>query len=169
MGMTMNRYPVQFDIDIVKRPDLKKLGFRFEKPAGAALKELKITEISPDGLLHEVNEQNIAAGRWHMVVLTGMCVCQCNDVRDNDTLIAEELKNATGNLKLMIRRPEAAQNAMGKMKQKMNMLSAMMQSDQVSRASQSRASRSGASTPSRSGNFSRSRSPLSQEARAKAA
>jgi len=101
--MQMTRYPERFEVRVEKR-DGCKLGFRYEKPTGQP--ELKITAVTKDLLLDEANNKNVTRGLWHIVAMPGMRVEAVNDFEGEDQVLADELKESTGDLVLRIRRAE---------------------------------------------------------------
>ncbi|CAE8639470.1 unnamed protein product [Polarella glacialis] len=97
-----------FEVELSKRAaddTLRKLGFKFEKPGGHGLKELKITEVGKDGLLAEANNKQAELGLFHYVVASDMRISKVNDVEGDASLISEELKTAEV-VKIQIRRAE---------------------------------------------------------------
>lgn len=115
--------PENFTIDIAKRPGARKLGFKFEKPANDRLKELKITEVTKDGLLDEANRRLMAEGHHHLCALSGMRIEAANGVSGDGTLIAEELRKCD-KVTLKIRRAAAASTAKLKVQDKIKLMNA---------------------------------------------
>ncbi|CAE8649397.1 unnamed protein product [Polarella glacialis] len=108
VAMEIIRYPASFEVELSKRAaddTLRKLGFKFEKPGGHGLKELKITEVGKDGLLGEANNKQAELGLFHYVVASDMRISKVNDVEGDASLISEELKTAEV-VKIQIRRAE---------------------------------------------------------------
>jgi hypothetical protein len=120
---TMLRYPEIFEVTIVKREGMRKLGFKFEKPANNSLLELRITEVAKDGLLDEVNRANMRSSRHHHVVLPGMRIEAANEAEGDCLKIAEELRHCD-RVVMRIRRAAAVQMAQAKVGRQMKMLSA---------------------------------------------
>jgi len=89
------RYPEMFTARLTKNN--RRLGFRFEKPTSAVdskgrSKELRITEICPDGAVPDYNREMALADRHHYVLLPDMRITQANDIVGDGGEIAEELK-----------------------------------------------------------------------------
>jgi len=106
--MTIMRYGDRFKVELRKRKNQKRLGFKFGKHHGkgeADLKDLKITEVGTSGLLHELNETAISRELWNLVVLPGMKIEAVNSIKGSASQMAEELKTAD-NVQLLIRRAE---------------------------------------------------------------
>jgi len=118
------RYPEVFHTELVKRADARKLGFKFEKPANAALVELKVTEVAKAGLLDEVNRQHMINHCHHKVVLPGMRIEAANEVEGDCFKIAEELRKCE-TVVLRIRRAGATTSALSKVGKAMALRSAM--------------------------------------------
>jgi len=85
------RYPQIFTVKLTKNG--RRLGFKFERPpVGVDSKEVRITEICPDGALPDYNKEVVTAGRHHCAVLPDMRITQANDIVGDGGEIAEELK-----------------------------------------------------------------------------
>jgi len=121
--MKVMQYPENFTIDIEKRPGARKLGFKFEKPANDKLRELKITEVTKDGLLDEANRRRMAEGHHHLCALSGMRIEAANDVSGDGTQIAEELRRCD-KVTLKIRRAAAVAQAKLKVQNQIRLLNA---------------------------------------------
>lgn len=117
------RYSEVFETRLEKKEGLRKLGFKFEKPANAALVELKITEVGKGGLLDEVNRAHMLNKMHHKVVLPGMRIEAANEVEGDCFKIAEELRKCD-NVVLRIRRAAATQAALSKVGKAMALRSA---------------------------------------------
>merc|ERR1712110_870431 len=99
--LRMVRYPEQFHVDLVKRENAGKWGFRFGKSQGG----LRIADLSSDGLLREYNEVRMAQGLFHLVVLPGMWIEAANGVEGNLMQIKEEIRQSDS-LHLRFRRAD---------------------------------------------------------------
>merc|ERR550514_1104515 len=119
--MMICRFPERFDVELKKGG--RKLGFKFEKPSNQTLPELRITEVLKEGVLAECNNTQINQSRWHHVVLPEMRIEAVNEVEEDATKIAEELRQCAV-AKLRIRRSEAMQAAKQKMQMRLNLLKA---------------------------------------------
>jgi len=122
--MRVVRYPDAFHVELLKRPEMKKYGFKFEKPSNAKLAELRITDMSETGLLEEVNRRHISEGLHHLVVTPGMRIIAANAAEGDAASIAQELRNNDRGVRLRIRRSDIIDGAKDKVKQKMSVLRA---------------------------------------------
>jgi len=126
IAMEIIRYPEEFDISLSKKAGdgpLKKLGFKFEKPANEEVKELKITEVGKDGCLWDSNLQQAEKDMFHNIVMVGMRIVQVNNISDDANKMKEELKSAeTVNLRL--RRAEVYALARAKLVRQAQILAA---------------------------------------------
>merc|ERR1712039_1011957 len=122
--MQIVRYPEVFHIELTKRPELSKYGFKFEKPSNARLPELRITDMSDSGLLEEGNRHHISQGLFHLVVVPGMRIVAANSVEGDAAAIAQELRSNDAGVRLRVRRCEIIDGAKNKMKQQVSVLNA---------------------------------------------
>lgn len=107
--MKMLRYPERFSVMLSISGPAERLGFRFERPAkGSQRSEVLITEIMEDGLIAVHNRKQVAAGKWHYVVMPMMLIEKANDAMGNACLIADELRRKTPQVLLSIWRAEQA-------------------------------------------------------------
>lgn len=121
--ITIMRYPERFFCELVRRPDMKQLGFHFDTPdEGSALQELRISEVT-GGLLEEANLISVQEGKFHFVVLGGMKIECVNDVEGSAKKMAELLRTAS-TVKLRVRRAEVAARALNTMKQRVQVVNA---------------------------------------------
>jgi len=118
------RCPEVFHITLAKQPQ-RRFGFKFEKPAVASLRELKITEISKKGLLDEANRANMKMGLHHKVVLPGMRIEAVDEVEGDCFKLAEALRKCNAHVTLRIRRAEFFQIAQKKVGKSALVISAM--------------------------------------------
>jgi len=106
--MKMRRYPNVFQVDLTKTEAQPRLGFKFERPTvgnpnADAIGYLRVTEVTPGGLMEESNKRSLSAGLPHFVVTAGMGIEAVNDVQGNTDSLAEELRTCT-TARLRIRR-----------------------------------------------------------------
>lgn len=107
--LKIRRYPNIFHVELTKTPALSKLGFKFERPSTSNEKKenlaiLRITEVTPSGLLDETNKANVSAGMPHFVVTAGMFIEAVNGVEDSASSIADELRRCGSAVRLRVRR-----------------------------------------------------------------
>lgn len=100
------RYPERFIVALSKEEGQRRLGFRFEKPTGQHLQELRISEVLKEGALPDFNARQGELGLWHFAVLPDMRIEKANDVMGDACEMAEELKRCE-NVTLQIRRAES--------------------------------------------------------------
>mmetsp|Transcript_112816 Transcript_112816/g.240789 ORF Transcript_112816/g.240789 Transcript_112816/m.240789 type:complete len:215 (-) Transcript_112816:133-777(-) len=72
---------------------------------GAAASYLKLTTVSPTGLLEKANQQQISLGLFHFVALAGMRIDAVDDVEGDPGRLAEALKGSGTTVRLCLRRP----------------------------------------------------------------
>jgi len=142
----VSRYPHTFNVDLEKRPGASKLGFKFEKPKDRELQTLKITEVNEEGLLEEMNKQNLATGRCHLVVVPGMHIEAANGIDENGYKIAEELRTCKA-VKIRFRRSDPVE------KMKVKMLKNLCKLGKNNNDNTNNNSNSRSATPSRQANL----------------
>jgi hypothetical protein len=121
----ISRYAVSWKVELCRREDAKKLGFKFVPPSNENLPELRITEVSPTGLMEEWNKFNMRRGLFHYVVLNGMRIEQVNNVEGKGPVIAEELRRKdVDTFTIQVKRTDVAATAKLKVQQKMKLLKA---------------------------------------------
>lgn len=99
--ITVCRFPGIFNVDLVKTEAQPRLGFKFERPVGQTLKDstmstvVRVTEVTPGGLLDESNKKYAAAGQPQFIVIAGMFIQAVNTVEGDVDKIADELRGCT--------------------------------------------------------------------------
>jgi len=120
----ITRFPEHFEVTLTKREDMKKYGFKFEKPTNESQQELRITNLGDGGLMEDSNKQYLAKGMFHMVVMPGMCVTAANDKVDDANAIADELRNSVlPGVTLQIRRCEITADVKSKLRHGLSLIS----------------------------------------------
>jgi len=144
--MKIVRYHEWFHVELDRRDNPKRLGIKFEKPNNVSLPELHIFEVAPEGLLEEVNLRMVAQGKYHKVVHSGMRIEAVNQVEGDPVQMAQELINSTTYARVRIRRAEVAGLAKSKVKNRIQMMSAMRMASSIKMGAQaaSGAARQGA-------------------------
>lgn len=121
------RYPQIFPVEL-KGPADKPLGIAFERPSSATIKELRITQVHPNGALEAYNQAQIKLGRFHLVVLPGMLIRRANQAVGDVDGMEKVLEGAFPPVLLHIRRgdqalmPGSARSAKGTGKGKLPMM-----------------------------------------------
>ncbi|CAE8624426.1 unnamed protein product [Polarella glacialis] len=96
----VTRWPQLFALELrsATHPPTSQLGLRFERMPQD--NELRITEVSPDGLLEAYNKAQAQVGRFHMVVTAGMCIRRANNANGDCGLLLTAL-GSSGRLVLV--------------------------------------------------------------------
>ncbi|CAK0835773.1 unnamed protein product [Prorocentrum cordatum] len=94
------------------------LGLEWEDVEHESLKELKVTAVSPDGLLEASNQRFIEQGLFHYVVCPGMRIEAVSGVTGNVGLMSARLMEDSA-VRLKIRRAEVATMAREKLKRRL--------------------------------------------------
>merc|ERR1712139_594951 len=98
--LTMRRYPSVFQLKLTKSEAFPRLGLKFERPSpqnpnADQILYLRVTEVSPGGLIEESNRRNVAAGLPQFAVIPGMLIEAVNDAKGNADALAEELRQCS--------------------------------------------------------------------------
>jgi len=103
--MRLMRYPATFQVrlqPLSANGQRRPLGIQFERSGPSAL---RITAISPSGLVEEYNQFHISQERFHLVVTVGMLIVRANHAQGAVDQMAMVLSTASL-LQLLIRRVE---------------------------------------------------------------
>jgi len=113
-------YPEWFHVELAQIDAQRPipLGLEWEDVEHESLKELKVTAVSPDGLLEASNQRFIEQGLFHYVVCPGMRIEAVSGVTGNVGLMSARLMEDSA-VRLKIRRAEVATMAREKLKRRL--------------------------------------------------
>lgn len=118
--MLVAQYPEWFHVELAQVDAQKPVpfGVEWEKVEHESLKELKVTAVSPDGLLEASNRRFIEQGLFHYVVFPGMRIEAVSGVTGDVDLMSARLTEDPA-VKLKIRRAEVGTLAREKLKRRL--------------------------------------------------